>query len=363
MIATLSYAPPAGAQERVALVGTVTDSGGLPIFGAEVTIRGGAARAVTDDGGVFRLQDVPSGVVTLQARRLGFVPVSVEVKPAANQLEQIHLVLAALPAILKPVTVATTRVRYTGRLAGYYQRLEKRNSGYFITREQINQASSRQLTQLLQTAPGITPIRARGGVSGVRMRGRNCWPLVWLDGVPMPSGEVDLDSFSPATLHGIELYSGSTTAPAKYMLNGTANSCGTILLWSRGPDTDPIISTHRPARDLERLLAAKSIFMADQVDKVAAPVDGQFPPISYPPGLFAAGVDGAVVAEFVVDVRGRMETGTFGVVSSTNPLFSEAVSNALKGAVFVPAVRAGLTVRQLVQQSFSFVSPRSRSGG
>lgn len=103
--------------------------------------------------------------------------------------------------------------------------------------------------------------------------------------------------------------------------------------------------------------------MADQVDRAAVPDRGRFPAVSYPPALFAAGVGGVVVAEFVVDVHGRVERGTFGVVSSTNPLFSEAVNNALQEAVFTPAVRGGLAVRQLVQQSFSFVAPRARSEG
>lgn len=345
------------------ITGTVTDSAGLPVFGAEVSIRGGFSRAISDDRGTFRLSEVPSGAVMLQARRLGFVPVTLEMAASSEPRPPVHLVLPQLPTILSPVTVATTRVKYTGRLAGYYQRLERRSTGYFITRDQIDRESSRQLTQLLQGAPGVTASRARGGISGVRLRGRNCWPLVWFDGVPMPAGEVDLDSFSPHTLHGIELYSGSTTAPAKYILNGTANSCGTILLWSRGPDTDPIISTHRPAQNLERLLASRSVFMADQVDQTAVPDEGRFPAISYPPALFAAGIGGVVVAEFVVDVHGRVERGTFGVVSSTNPLFSEAVNNALQEAVFTPAVRGGLAVRQLVQQSFSFVAPRARSAG
>ena len=51
------------------------------------------------------------------------------------------------------------------------------------------------------------------------MRGRTCWPLVWIDGTPMPAGEVDLDAFSPSTIQGIELYLGSTTAPIVASIN------------------------------------------------------------------------------------------------------------------------------------------------
>jgi hypothetical protein len=78
----------------------------------------------------------------------------------------------------------------------------------------------------------------RAGQQGIRMRGRRCWPLVWLDGTPMPSGDVDLDGIPPNTIHGIELYLGSTTAPARYNINRDNNSCGTILLW-RPPGSVP----------------------------------------------------------------------------------------------------------------------------
>ena len=104
------------------------------------------------------------------------------------------------------------------------------------------------------------------------------------------------------------------------------------------------------------------MFTADQVDKRAELV-GSSPPVSYPAPLFAEGVGGSVVAEFVVDTAGRVEEGTFGIVSSTNPLFSEAVREAVEGATYTPAQRHRLRVRQLVQQPFSFVPRRAGAGG
>jgi TonB family protein len=184
---------------------------------------------------------------------------------------------------------------------------------------------------------------------------------VWLDGTPMPAGEVDLDSFSPQTIHGIEMYLGSTTAPARYILNRDRNSCGTIVLWSRGPDTDPIVSSHRPAKDLERMISAFSVYTASQVDIQAEVADSQIK-VVYPPGLFAEGVSGSVTAEFIVDAKGRIEEATFGVVASSNPLFSEAVRDALGGVTFTPAKLKGVPVRQLVQQPFTFVSRPPKKG-
>jgi TonB family protein len=170
----------------------------------------------------------------------------------------------------------------------------------------------------------------------------------------MPAGEVDIDSFAPSTLHGIELYLGATTAPLRYIFNRDRSSCGTILLWSRGPDTDPIRTTPRPSVNLEELLARLAVYNAEQVDQRARLDTTQVLLLRFPPPLYAARVGGLVIAEFVVDTSGRVEQGTLGIVSSTAPLFTDAVRVALESASYVPAMKDGRHVRQLIQQPFRF---------
>ena len=67
-----------------------------------------------------------------------------------------------------------------------------------------------------------------------------------------------------------------------------------------------------------------------------------------------AGVEGKVAAQFVVDVEGRVETGTVRLVRSDNALFDEAVRVALARMRFTPAEIAGRKVRQLVEMPFVF---------
>lgn len=352
--ATIFCGAQAGAQIRGNITGTVTDTAGTPLLGVELAVDGSAARAFSDEQGVFHLGGVPFGTRSLTARRLGFAPrqVSVEVSQATEATVSIRLVPTA--TALPPVVIHPARVSYTGRLAGYYERLQKKSGGVFITREQIDRENPRLLGQLLAHVPGVTAVRGRGRANGIRLRGRSCWPLVWIDGTPMPSGEVDLDSFSPTSIHGIELYLGSTTAPARYTYTRDVSSCGTILLWSRGPDTDPITWTPTPSVDLAALVAQLAVYNADQVDRRAALDTTRLLELSFPPPLFAAGVRGLVIAEFVVDTAGRVEDGTVGIVSSTAPLFTEAVRVALESASYMPAVKNGRRVRQLVQQPFEF---------
>jgi len=256
-------------------------------------------------------------------------------------------------------------MQYAGRLGGYYERLSRRTSGHFIARDEIDRSSHRSLSRLLTQVPGINALQLRGGGGAVRMRGRSCRPLVWLDGVPMPAGEVDLDAFPASTLHGIEVYHGSSSTPLTFTAPQAQSSCGTILLWSRGRDTEvPARLNHRGV-DLEQMVASLSVYTADQVDKQAeleAPGPLQ---IAYPMALSATGISGSVVAEYIVDTEGSIEAGTFAIVSSTHPLFSEAVSRAVQGAKYTPAVKGNVAVRQVIQQSFAFApgSGRPQKGG
>src|SRR2546426_2404961 len=350
------------AQTGGTVAGTVTDSSGVPIYGAEVTVDSASVRAFSDEKGEFTLGGIAPGVRLLRARRLGFAPASVNVQVSDAVTASVSFRLKSVAATLPAVVVHPSTMRYTGRLAGYYERVEKSNSGVFITRDQIDRENPSTMGQLLQHVPSIRATRGRAGITSVRMRGRTCWPLVWIDGTPMPAGEVDLDAFSPSTIQGIELYLGSTTAPIRYMYNRDLSSCGTILIWSRGPDTDPITSTPTPSVDLEALVSQFSVFNAEQVDRRAVLDTTRLLRLSFPAPLFAAGIPGLVIAEFVVDTAGKVEDGTVGIVSSTAPLFTEAVRVALESASYIPAQKNGHPVRQLVQQPFEFSVPRpSRS--
>jgi TonB family protein len=179
----------------------------------------------------------------------------------------------------------------------------------------------------------------------------------------MPSGEVDLDGIPPSTLHGIELYLGSTTAPMRYTATRDLSSCGTIILWSRGPDTDPLPARKGSVWNLEALVSALEVYTADQVD-TRAQLDPSKPVnVEYPASLFAEKTPGSVIAEFVVSADGKVEDDTFGVVSSTDQLFTTSVRRALEKAVYTPATLKGKSVRQLVHQPFTFEPAAKASNG
>ncbi|MEJ7812865.1 MAG: M56 family metallopeptidase [Gemmatimonadaceae bacterium] len=91
-----------------------------------------------------------------------------------------------------------------------------------------------------------------------------------------------------------------------------------------------------------------------QVEKPVTAVGGPTP--RYPAALRSAHVQGDVQAQYVVDTAGHPEMSTFKVLKSSDPLFNEAVKEALAGWRFEPAEVGGRKVKQLVQQTFKFAA-------
>lgn len=99
-----------------------------------------------------------------------------------------------------------------------------------------------------------------------------------------------------------------------------------------------------------------TVYFEHEVTKPAAPTNNVAP--SYPAALQARGIEGQLVAEFVVDTLGRAEPASFVARSSTHAEFVAAVRSALPRMRFLPAEREGRKVRQLVHQAFAFAIDR-----
>ena len=99
-------------------------------------------------------------------------------------------------------------------------------------------------------------------------------------------------------------------------------------------------------------IETKNTYDAREVDIPAALADGPLP--DYPASLRTAGIEGNVVAEFVVNADGTAIPRSVRILSSTNDLFAESVRSAIRRMRFVPARIAGRPVSQTVQQLFVF---------
>lgn len=102
----------------------------------------------------------------------------------------------------------------------------------------------------------------------------------------------------------------------------------------------PIVQTDQP-------------YFEFQVEKPVVPAPGSVSP-RYPDMLRQAGVEGEVLAQFIVDTTGRAEPGSLKVLKQSHDLFVQSVKNALPQMRFIPAEVGGRKVKQLVQQPFTF---------
>jgi TonB family protein len=340
------------------LAGTVRDSAGALIAGAEVTVAGTGLRAYTTGQGEFRLTNVPSGSVTVGVRRLGFSPALASIVIAPNQAAVVVVVVTPLAQALAQIVVrGDRRFEDYGRMAGFYQRKSRSSGGHFITREQIDQRNPAQLTDLFRSVPGAR-IHSSTFNNVVRFRGMRCAPLVWLDGFPATAGEFDLDALDPYIVEGVEVYLGIATVPPEFRWVRGGGSCGAIVIWTgfeQRRRKQRLAAT--PPTELAKQIDEGRLFTADQVDVVARPDSGASVRPAYPDSLYRQHVTGQVLVEFIVDTTGLVVSGSASAISSTHALFTEAVRRALRDARFYPATIGGRKVRQLVLLPVKFELP------
>lgn len=333
--------------------GTVVDSTGAPVTGAQITLDSSSVRAVTNDSGAFVLLDVPRGKLHVRVRRLGFRPESTAVNVETGIVANVALRLAPLPVRMATVEVLRRPEAYDSRLAGFNAR-RQRKVGHFVTRDQLDGMSSARFVDAVRNIPGLQLRSLRGGGTTAFLRGSQCPALVFIDGFPADAGTMDLDMIDLSGVEGIEVYSGSATIPPEFMAARETQGCGVIAIWSR-----PTRARRHPIGelgevDIEKLLAAQTVYTSDQVDDPAKLDLGTAQPV-YPDSLWHAGVGGKVVAEFIVGADGAIEPGSVRIVSATDQDFVPSVTAALSGATFRAAQLGGKAVRQIVQLPFRFV--------
>jgi TonB family protein len=361
-------AAPVGAQapgSRGGVDGRVKDRLGRDIAGALVGIDGGVALAETDREGAFRLVNLSNGTVRLAIRRIGFAPETLSVRIQGPERTQVEIRLLRVSIPLATVVVQGRR-DLRGPIAGFYERMDGAQ-GRFFTPDDIERSGARRMSDLLRSIPGVNIETLRTGQRIIRIRGSRTAPLIWLDGVPMASAEVDVDNFDPRTFAGVEVYSGSATVPIQYTGGRTASSIGgAILLWTKEGTPRPRTRKRDEATAAEllaQLADRDEVFTREEVDLPVVLIDDGVAAPIYPDSLFAAHLGGRVEVEFVVDHTGKPRMDTFGVVSSTHHSLADAVRRAIEVRRYVPAMRRGAAVAQLVQQPFEFVpdpSPEPR---
>src|SRR5690606_8392298 len=194
-IKSVNFYELAGYQHRVK--GTVTDSIGVPIAGATVTIKGTSTGTFTNEEGVFFVNASPPDVLVLTY--IGFKPFEIHV----GNSDELSIVLQEDVTNLDAVTVN----------AGYYTVKERERTGNIakVTSEEIELQPIVSPLEALQGRMAGVEIDQLSGMPGaaprIRIRGTNSlrtegnYPLYIVDGVP-----INAEPLNDHTILGDEPY-------------------------------------------------------------------------------------------------------------------------------------------------------------
>jgi hypothetical protein len=221
------------------LIGHVTDSTGVGLPGAELTLfHSDKVRAITGDSGEFRLTGLPAGTNVFNVRRLGFEAASFTAVLRGGKTHRATFRLTATAHALPAVAVADTAVQ--SHWLDQFDRRRAGATGTFFTRADIVRKQARTGTDIVRNVPGVRLVPVRGGGSNkvVMNRGsgaRTCYPQMFYHNMAY-SG--DLDDFMAEDIEALEVYVGVAEIPPE-LDKGGKGICGAIVVWTRDPKKVP----------------------------------------------------------------------------------------------------------------------------
>ncbi len=220
------------------LRGRVIDESGAPLSYANVQANYGR-RYLADDSGRFQLPYPGEGSSTLFVRRIGFDPV--ELNLTSRPDTALRVVLKAIPAKLKEVTVTATSAYRSLDLYGFYRRMKDAErgatNGWFITPEDIERRKPAATTNMADGFPNIRVYKSgKGPMWDLIMGPGNCEMTVYLDNIRITNdarGRSDLVNQIVPVGHmaAMEIYPRALNAPPTHPSHNAL--CGVVLIWTK----------------------------------------------------------------------------------------------------------------------------------
>lgn len=114
LAALLFLAPTVLSAQTAVLRGQVSDSGGVAVAHAAVSVEGRLMRTTTTDLGTYELRGLPPGTWTVNVRAIGFHPASARVVVTAGQEARQDFTLVSQPIVVAAIDVVVgSRARHT----------------------------------------------------------------------------------------------------------------------------------------------------------------------------------------------------------------------------------------------------------
>ena len=184
----LILAPKAAAQNAKGIIaGTVTDSSGSVLQGAQVELQPGTLLAVSNKQGRYFLNDLAPGTYTITVTYVGFALFTKVVNIAAGQTttQDVSMEVAS-----KAEQVLVTAERASGEAESINRQLTADNVVQVLTNEVITSLPNANMADALGRLPSVTLERDEGEGKYVQVRGTE--PRLTnatIDGVNVPSPE------------------------------------------------------------------------------------------------------------------------------------------------------------------------------
>lgn len=230
--------------------GTIfVDSTEQPIANAEVALPGLLKSVLTDNGGRFRITEIPAGEQRIVVRRIGYGPLDTNLVFGANAAVNRRIFLSR-------VTMLDTVVVEARAVIPSFEEHRALGLGRFITRAQLEKQENRRLSDVLSEISGAQVTRGRSAAWVSANRGtrslsntvlldtadvlqgarRQCYSLVFSDNAMVYRGMdfeplFNIHDISPHEIEAIEYYASPAQTPLKYSVLNSA--CGVLVIWTR----------------------------------------------------------------------------------------------------------------------------------
>jgi len=176
-----------------AIQGTITDAKtGESLIGTNIVLQGTYTGTTSDLEGNFKLANIPPGTYNLVVSYISYDQQILRITVKNNETTRVDVKLE--PATLEIESVKVTAVRKTNTEMALISSLKASNVvANGISNQQIIRSQDKDASEVVRRVPGIT---IRDGrfviVRGLVER----YNVTWLNGIPAPSSEPDMRSFS-----------------------------------------------------------------------------------------------------------------------------------------------------------------------
>lgn len=262
LIGSMLWAIALGAQAPTGTItGRVVDSTTQqPLAGVTVLLEGTRSGTVTGSDGAFRLSNVPSGVQSVRARRIGYNTQLRSISVSAGATATVEFALVASAAFLDQVVVV-----------GYSTQRKSDITGAVSTVAVADLESRRvaDVAQVLQGQVAGVQITQSTGAPGedisIRIRGEgtigNNSPLFIVDGIPTR----DISFLNPADMNSLTVLKDAAAAS----IYGSRASAGVIVITTKSGTTGKTVSDINYYSGVQRAANLPTMLNATQyLDKV-----------------------------------------------------------------------------------------------